>query len=274
MRSTTAAAAAMSTAGRPRTPLSSAAVRSPRSSCCGAVRRDRRQGERDVVQGLGEHAAEADHGDRAEPGVAVDPHDQLDAVRRVGHRLDRVGRRRRAGRASPGRRRPGRPGPAAPARTPPASDLCRSRSAFRTYGPGNASAAASSWASSVISRRCGERHPGGAEQGRGRRGTRRRDRRRAAGGSGATPGGPPASAPVIGRQRRWPRPRWRRRPVCPASTQRPAAGSVAGTSTARRGAWRARRLPGDLVCRLRLTGGERAPAAEVPRRPPGRPGRR
>lgn len=49
------------------------------------------------MQGFGEDAAETDHGDRTEPRVLVDPHDQLDPVVEIRHRLDRVGRRAEPG---------------------------------------------------------------------------------------------------------------------------------------------------------------------------------
>ena len=123
---TARAAAVTSTAGRPRTPSSTAAVRSERSRRSAAAEIERRERERGVAQRLDQDPAQADQHDGAEARVARRADDELDAVR---ERRPCARRRAASGESrlvisSAAARSSRRPG--SPTRTPPASDLCTS----------------------------------------------------------------------------------------------------------------------------------------------------
>ena len=81
-----AATAARSMDGPPRTPSSRRRAAQLVEHGEGVVGRDRREADRDVVEHLGQDAAEPDHDDRPERGVPAHPDDQLEP--RIGHRLD------------------------------------------------------------------------------------------------------------------------------------------------------------------------------------------
>ena len=119
-------------AGRPRTPPRRRAPRSSSSIAPAAARVERGEPDRDVVEDLGQDAAQPDQHGRPELRVAAQAEDQLDARRR--HRLDEQaadasGRGAGRSRAASGRRRRPRRRRAARAPRPPTSLLWASPTA-------------------------------------------------------------------------------------------------------------------------------------------------